>query len=122
MNKVILIGVVGKEIETQIVNGTPVAKFPLATSEKWTDKQGNKQEKTEWHNIEVWGKGANTLQTYSGKGKRLFIEGKVSYGSYEKNGEKKYFTSIKCLNFNIIDFKENNSPSESVNYHDDLPF
>jgi len=96
LNKVFLIGNLGKDPEVRFTsNGKAVAKFSVATSEKWTDQDGNKQERTEWHNIVVWGKQAETCGQYLSKGRQVFVEGAVRSRQYDdKDGNKRYITEI----------------------------
>jgi len=96
LNKVFIIGNLGKDPEVRFTsNGKAVAKFSVATSERWTDQDGNKQERTEWHNVVVWGKQAETCGQYLSKGRQVFIEGSVRSRSYDdKDGNKKYITEI----------------------------
>ncbi len=142
LNKVILIGNVGKDPDVRYTaKGDPVATFPLATSEVWRDKDSNIQERTDWHNIVAWRKLAEIIQELVRKGSRLFIEGRIQTRSYEdKTGEKRYITEIVAENMLILDGRNNNrqghhhnddSDSHSVDsrgsFHDvpaddDLPF
>ena len=79
VNKVILIGNLGKDPELRFTsNGSAVAKFPIATSEVWNDRDGNKQERTEWHNIIVWGKQGESCGQYLAKGRQVFVEGSIN--------------------------------------------
>ena len=96
VNKVILIGNLGKDPEARYTtNGRAVVKFPIATSEVWMDAEGNRQERTEWHNIIVWGKQGETCAQYLAKGRQVFIEGSIRNRSYDdKNGNKRYITEI----------------------------
>lgn len=96
VNKAILIGNLGKDPEVRFTpSGRAVAKFSIATSERWTDQQGQKQERTEWHNIVVWGKQAETCGQYLAKGRQVFVEGRISNRSYDdKDGNKRYITEI----------------------------
>ena len=96
VNKAILIGNLGKDPEARYTtNGRAVVKFPIATSEVWTDAEGNRQERTEWHNIIVWGKQGETCAQYLAKGRQVFIEGSIRNRSYDdKNGNKRYITEI----------------------------
>jgi single-strand DNA-binding protein len=96
LNKVFIIGNLGKDPEVRFTsNGRAVAKFPVATSERWTDQDGNKQERTEWHNVVVWGKQAETCGQYLSKGRQVFIEGSVRSRQYDdKDGNKRYITEI----------------------------
>lgn len=96
VNKVILIGNLGKDPEVRFTaNGRAVARFPIATSENWTDANGNRQERTEWHSIVVWGKQGETCGQYLAKGRQVFVEGSIRTRSYDdKAGNKRYVTEI----------------------------
>ena len=96
VNKVILIGNLGKDPEVRFTaNGRAVARFPIATSEVWNDADGNRQERTEWHNIIVWGKQGETCGQYLAKGRQIYVEGSIRSRSYDdKNGIKRYVTEI----------------------------
>ena len=96
VNKVILIGDLGKDPEVRhTANGKAVARFSLATSEVWNDADGNRQERTEWHNVVVWGKQGETCAQYLAKGRQAYIEGSIRNRSYDdKNGQKRYITEI----------------------------
>ena len=84
MNKVFLIGHVGQDPEIKTLpNGTKLAKCSIATNEKWTDKQGEKQEKTTWHNLVFWDKKAELCEKYITKGKQIFIEGTLDISEHE---------------------------------------
>jgi single-strand DNA-binding protein len=96
INKVILIGNLGKDPELRYTpNSKAVATFSLATTEKWKDKEGQFQEKTEWHNIVAWGKQAEICKEYLKKGSSVYVEGRLQHRSYDdKEGNKKYITEI----------------------------
>lgn len=96
LNKVMLIGNLGKDPELRFTpSGRAVAKFSLATSEQWTTPEGQRQDRTEWHNIVVWGKQAETCGQYLSKGRQVFIEGSVRSRQYDdKEGQKRYITEI----------------------------
>jgi single-strand DNA-binding protein len=96
VNKVILIGNLGKDPELRFTStGSAVARFPIATSEVWNDRDGNKQERTEWHNIIVWGKQGESCSQYLAKGRQVFVEGSIRSRSYDdKSGNKRYVTEI----------------------------
>ena len=95
VNKVILLGHVGKDPEVRHMdNNLVMVRFPLATSERWT-KDGNKTEVTEWHNIVMWRDLAEIADKYVRKGRLLYIEGKIRTRSYDdKDGAKRYITEI----------------------------
>src|SRR5213083_1610971 len=98
VNKVILVGNLGRDAELRYTpGGAAVAKFSLATTEVWNDKAGQKQERTEWHNIDVWGKQAETLTEYLRKGKQVYVEGRLQTDEYtDKEGIKRKSTKIRC--------------------------
>lgn len=104
INKVILVGNLGKDPEVRFTpNGQAIAKFPVATTEKWKDQQGQLQERTEWHNVVVWGKQAETCGQYLAKGRQVFIEGRIQSRSYDdKDGNKKYITEIVAQNVRFL--------------------
>ena len=97
VNKVILIGNLGKDPEVKYTpSGVPVAKFSLATNERYKDKSGEWQDRTEWHNIVAWQRTAEIVGEYVKKGSKLYIEGRLQTSSWEdkQSGEKKYRTEI----------------------------
>jgi single-strand DNA-binding protein len=96
VNKVILIGNLGKDPEVRYTpGGQAVANFNIATNENWTDKQGQKQERTEWHRIVVWGKTAELCGEYLSKGRQVYIEGRLQTREWQnKEGAKQYTTEI----------------------------
>jgi single-strand DNA-binding protein len=96
VNKVILIGNLGKDPEVRhLEGGVAVARFPLATSESYKDKSGQRQEKTEWHNIVLWRGLAEVAEKYVRKGQSVFIEGKIRTNQYQdKDGNQRYSTEI----------------------------
>ena len=94
-NKVILIGNLGKDPELKtMANGTNMATFSLATTEVFKDKSGNKNQKTCWHNIVIWGKLAEIAGQYLQKGSQVYLEGQIDNRSYEKDGVKKYVSEV----------------------------
>ena len=97
VNKVIIVGRLGKDPEVRYTpNGQAVANFTVATSENWTDKtSGQKQEKTEWHRIVVWGRLAELCRDYLKKGRQVYVDGRLQTRSWDdKDGVKKYTTEI----------------------------
>lgn len=96
VNKVILIGNLGKDPEVRYIEGGIAnAKFTIATSETWKDKTtGEKKDRTEWHNIVLWRGLAELAEKYLKKGDKVYIEGKIQTRSYDKDGIKRYFTEI----------------------------
>ncbi|TFH65322.1 MAG: single-stranded DNA-binding protein [Candidatus Zixiibacteriota bacterium] len=96
VNKAILIGNLGRDPELRYTpSGAAVCTFSIATTEKWRDKQTNEmKESTNWHNIVLWGKQAETAKQYLTKGSPVYIEGRIQTRSWEDNGVKKYITEI----------------------------
>ncbi|MCB1198131.1 MAG: single-stranded DNA-binding protein [Deltaproteobacteria bacterium] len=96
INKVILVGRLGADPELRYTsNGNPVASLSLATSEKWKDKDGQSQEKTEWHRIVLWSRLAELAGQYLSKGRQIYIEGKLQTRKWEdKDGQTRYTTEI----------------------------
>lgn len=110
-----LIGNVGKDPEVTVLDsGSKVAKFTLATSERYTDKSGQKQEKTEWHNIVAWGPQADVIEKYVTKGKQLYVEGQIQSRQWEQDGVKRYATDIRLSSFVFIGSKDSGSASSSA--------
>lgn len=143
INKVIIIGRLGQDPEMKAVGqGATVTRLNVATSENWVDKNGQKQERTEWHRITVWGKLAEICGKYLAKGRQVYVEGKLQTRSWEDNGQKKYATEIVAQtvqflgaggattttdnsmnqssgsDFNFGDF----GPEPSFNQNEDIPF
>jgi len=96
LNKVQIIGRLTQDLELkQAPNGNSVVNFPVATNRHWTDSSGNKQEQTEFHTIEMWGKLADIAGQYLTKGQEVYIEGRLQTKSWEaEDGSKRYKTSI----------------------------
>jgi single-strand DNA-binding protein len=133
VNKVILIGNLGKDPETQTFeSGVKKTSFPLATSEEYKDKEGNKIQQTEWHNIVLWRGLAEVAEKYLSKGNSVYIEGKIKTRSWEdKDGNKRYTTEIVGDNMTMLgskkppngnDQEEDKSDTGKTEVEDDLPF
>ena len=108
VNKVILIGRLGKDPEIRSTpGGQTVTKFSLATDERYTDRAGEKQERTEWHNIVAWGKLGEICGQYLRKGKLVYIDGSIRTESWDdkESGQKKYKTTIVADNMQMLDKK-----------------
>lgn len=104
INKVILIGNVAADPDIRCFeNGNSVAKLRLGTTERFKDKEGNKREVTEWHNIEAWGTPASIIDQYVRKGDRLYVEGQIHYEEYtDKNNVTKYRTVIRLRELKLL--------------------
>ena len=142
VNKVILVGNLGKDPEVRhLENGTAVANFPIATSESYKDKDGNRIDQTEWHNVVVWRKLAEIAESYLKKGSQIYLEGKLRTRSWDdQQGNKRYTTEVVADTFTMLgkkedsqttqDFAKSNSPAsiknnaveENNSIEDDLPF
>lgn len=99
VNRVILVGNLGKDPEVSYTqSGTARCRFPLATGESYNSKSGERQERTEWHNIVVWGKQGENVGKYLSKGRQVYIEGGLRTRSWddEKSGQKKYMTEVNA--------------------------
>ena len=107
VNKVILIGNLGKDPEVKTLDsGSKVANFSVATSETWTDKQGEKHEETEWHNVVLWKGLAEIAEKYLKKGSKVYIEGKIKTRTWEADGVTKYAQDIIVNNLVMLGGKE----------------
>ena len=137
VNKVFLIGNVGKDPEVRhLENGGPVARFSLATSESYKNRNDEKVTTTEWHNIVIWRRLAEIVEKYVKKGSKLYIEGRITYRSWDdKEGNKKYITEVVGTSMQMLDKKGDNDnepvqnipeSKENINIdsgeEDDLPF
>lgn len=115
INKVILVGNVGADPEVRYISeGVATARIRLATSETYTDKKGERVTKTEWHSITVWNNLAKTVEQYVKKGMQLYIEGKITTRSYEKDGETKYVTEILGNELKFLGAKRTEGSSEQA--------
>ncbi len=129
LNRVQLIGRLGKNPEVRYTaNGSSVANFTMATNESWTGKDGQKNEKTEWHNIVAWGKLGEICGEYLTKGKQVYIEGRLTTRSWEdRDGKKRYTTEIKADNMIMLggpgaSGTSHAAPENDSTIEDDIPF
>ncbi len=112
VNKVILVGHVGKDPEVKYLEGgVAVAKFSLATTETYKNKEGQKVENTEWHNIVMWRALAELAEKYVRKGNLLYIEGRIKTRQYGEENNKKYFTEILTDNMTFLGSKKDGAGS-----------
>jgi single-strand DNA-binding protein len=104
VNKVILVGNLGRDAELRYTpGGAAVATLNMATTEIWNDKSGQKQEKTEWHRVILWGKQAESLQEYLTTGKQIYVEGRLQTRQWDdKDGNKRYTTEIKADRITLL--------------------
>jgi single-strand DNA-binding protein len=139
VNKVILIGNLGSDPTVRYTpQGTAVANFNIATSERFTNKSGEKEERTEWHRIVAWGKLAEICQQYLKKGKQVYIEGRLQTRQWEdQQGQKRSTTEVVANNMTMLgragenagggdfapqDFPAEPAPQAAATTDDDLPF
>lgn len=114
INKAIILGNLGRDPELAYTqNQLAVCRLAVATSDKWTDKQGQLQERTEWHNITVFGKHAENCDRYLSKGSKVYVEGKIQTDQYEKDGVTRYATKIIAQTVQFL------TPGREGNRHQD---
>ncbi|MDR2893036.1 MAG: single-stranded DNA-binding protein [Deltaproteobacteria bacterium] len=108
LNKVMLIGRLGRDPELRYAaNGTPICNFSIATDESYTDRDGQKVERTEWHNIVTFQRVAENCKTYLGKGSLVFVEGSLQTEKWQdKEGQDRYTTKIKAQRVQFLNKKE----------------
>jgi len=117
VNKVILVGNLGKDPEVRYMpNGEAVANFSVATSESWKDKQGNPQERTEWHNIVMYRRLAEIAGEYLKKGSKVYLEGKLQTSKWQDTttGQDRYKTEINAMELQMLDSKSDNNASNTT--------
>ena len=104
VNKIILVGNLGKDPEFKELEGdNAMCKFSVATPRRWTDRQGNKQERTDWHNIVTWGKQAHNCFRYLAKGKLVYVEGRMERKEYkDKDGRPQYFHQVQAYKVQFL--------------------
>lgn len=134
MNKVMLIGHLGKNPELRYTqSGQPVTSFSLATSETFKGKDGQKQTKTTWHNIVIWGKQGEIANQYLKKGQKVYLEGKIDNRSYDdRDGNKKYISEVNVFSMEFLESQKTDdttqAPANDNGYQapapedNDLPF
>jgi single-strand DNA-binding protein len=104
-NKAILIGRLGRDPELRYTqSGTPVTNISLATNEMYTDRDGNRQERTDWHRVVVWNRQAETVANYLGKGRMVLVEGPIQTRKWQDNqGQNRYTTEVKAMRVVFLD-------------------
>lgn len=128
MNQAILIGRLGKDPETRHFDNSQVTNVSLATSRKYTDKQGNRQEITQWHNLVLRGKQSEIAEKYLTKGAQIAATGEITYRSWESEGQTKWITEIVVRNFEMLGganrehAQQAQQAQEDFLPTDDLPF
>jgi len=134
VNKIILLGRVGQDPEVKDVAGDKVVNLGLATTESWRDKSGEKQERTEWHRLQIWGGMADVVGRYVKKGDLLYVEGLVQSREYDKDGVTMRSTEVRVRELKLMPNARRDSDDGPVarppspvaagpdSYKDDLPF
>ena len=141
INKVLLIGHLGADPETRATQtGTIITNLRIATTESWKDQSGNRQDRTEWHRVVLFGRTAEVARDYLRTGAKVYIEGRLRTSSYEKNGEKRYSTDIVASDLQMLDRRDHDAPPTparapsgppmttapngmpNVDFDDDIPF
>ena len=123
MNKVMLIGRLGVDPELKQAGSSNVCNFTLATTEKWTDKSGEKKERTEWHRIIAWGKQGEVCAKFLKKGSQVYVEGKIQTRSWEnKEGKTQYATEILLDGFEFLGGKPAAQQTQEQQFDDAPPF
>ena len=130
VNKVIIVGNLGSDPESKSAGDTPLTTASIATSETWKNKEGEAQERTEWHRIVAWRKAAEILATYGKKGDKVYVEGSLQTKSWGDEGDKRYSTEVVVRDLTFLGGGKRESGSEvaprempeSPAEKDDLPF
>jgi len=136
VNKVILIGHLGSDPEVRFTpGGQAVANFNIATNESWKDKNGQDQDRTEWHRIVVWGKLAELCKEYLSKGRQVYVEGRLQTREWsDKEGVKRYTTEVIATTIQFLggagggerkafgESKTTSQPSSAMPLDDEIPF
>lgn len=116
VNKVILVGNLGANPEMRFTQGgQAVANLRIATTERWTDKNGQKQEQTEWHRVVVWGKQAEICGQYLTKGRQVYIEGRIRTRQWQdQQGQKRYSTEVVAQTVQMLGSRTDGAPREDT--------
>jgi single-strand DNA-binding protein len=116
VNKVIIVGRLGSDPEIKTVSsGQSVCRLSVATSENWTDREGQKQERTEWHRVVVWGKMAEICGQHLSKGRQVYLEGRIQTRSWEdQQGQKKYTSEIIANTVQFLGSNDRASTGQSM--------
>jgi len=122
INKVFLYGNLTRDPELrQTQNGKSVCSFSIATNRKWSGKNNEKEQDTQYHNIVAWGKVAELIEQYMKKGSGIFIEGRMQTRTYEKDGSKRYTTEVVAENMQFGNKPKNSSSSAPSQKEEDVP-
>ena len=125
VNKVILVGRLGRDPQVKhLSGGKSVANFSIATDESYKDRNGERQKKTEWHNIVAWGATAENVEKYLRKGSLVYVEGALNTRKWEKDGQERTTTEVNASNIRFLDKAEKGAEREEKPEitDDDIPF
>lgn len=124
INKIIIVGRVGKDVDSKVINnGTHIAKFSVATNKKWTDAEGKRQEKTQWHRVVAWRKLGEICGKYVTPGSLVYVEGELESRSWDDNsGEKRITTEVIAEAVQILERKESKDQPTPVESEEEFPF
>jgi single-strand DNA-binding protein len=124
LNRVQLIGRLGRDPETRFTpNGKKVTTFSLAVDRRWRSAEGESKEATDWFNIEAWGRLGEICQQYLGKGRLIYLEGRLQTDRYEQQGETRYFTKVVAQGMQMLERRpEEDEPPDTEIEVDELPF
>ncbi len=118
LNKVMIIGNLGRDPEVRMAGQSKVANFSVAVTERYNDRNGQRQEKTEWINVVMWGRQAEIAEQYLKKGSSVYIEGKLETQSWEDNtGQKKYRTEVRAINMQMLGSRSDSSSGSYGNFN-----
>lgn len=130
INKIIILGTLGSDPESQDFSGKAITSFSLATSETWKDKEGNKQESTEWHRCVCFGKTAEIARDYLRKGSKAYVEGSLSTRKWtDKDGRDRFTTEVRVQSLQMIDSRQKEERPDTkqgdraeASFDDEIPF
>jgi len=128
INEVRLVGNVGNEPEIRTTSAGPMARISLATTDKWKNKKGEWEEKTQWHRLVAFGYAAEYIQKFVKKGTLLYVAGSIEYGNYEKEGVVRYTTDIKVQRARVMNGWKDSTPNTGTSHpapppmENDVPF
>ncbi len=120
VNKAIIVGNLGRDPEVRYTqSGQAMTRFTVATTDTWTDRDNGRQERTEWHNIVVWGKQAETCGQYLSKGRQVYIEGRIQTRKFEdREGKERYFTEINAQQVTFLGSRDGGSARSGQSFDD----
>ena len=121
VNKAIIIGNLGRDPEVRYTQGgQAMARFTVATTDTWMDRDNSRQERTEWHNIVVWGKQAETCGQYLSKGRQVYIEGRIQTRKFEdREGKERYFTEINAREVRFLGSRDGGGARSDQSFDDE---